>query len=61
MLKKPFRYVLAGPCLGQGAAQGEEAVLADSELAGKKSGLFEHPEGCSFDVLDMWTGKSDVL
>jgi len=41
------------PCLGQGAAQGEEAVLADSGLAGKKSGLFEHPEGCSFDVLDI--------
>jgi hypothetical protein len=47
--------------MGQGAAQGEEAVLVDSGLAYKKSGLFETPERCSFDVLDIWTGKSDVL
>jgi len=33
------------PCLGQGASQGEESVLADSVRVGEKSGLFEHPAG----------------
>ena len=40
------------PCLGQGASQGKESVLADSGRegesrqgwVGEKSGLFEHPE-----------------
>ncbi len=47
------------PCLGQGAALGEEAVLTDSGRAGevtardwlgKKAEHFEHPVGFSFVV-----------
>jgi hypothetical protein len=31
------------PCLGQGAALGEEAVLADSGREGEKAEYFDHP------------------